>query len=417
MEVLESILLLSASALASAPATGVAYSPPIVITRGGTYQGSWKSDDPNRPAVTIKTAEPVTIESSTITGRGDLIATDIAHVDLTVRNCTGLGMNPDVRGKTPGRFVTAEGFDRMVLAANYLKGTSGIYLADYAGNRSANQTIKVVRNRALNIDGRKSDGQGGYLPFNTRRRITGGPAEDGFEPVQFVQFNADRHLSNAEIAWNQVINEPGKSRVEDNISIYQSSGTGDDPIRIHDNFIRGAYTTEPWQDSYRTDGWRYDWSYSGGGIMLGDGASANADIVSSHVWAYRNQVVSTTNYGIAISSGFSNALFANRIVSSGLLADGRRIAAQNVGAYVWDSSHDRPRGTFFNNVGRLNAIGWVNADGRNDWWRPDASRWSMNRHWPGKVTLATESAELEMWRAKTEAAGVTIGPAPTAAPR
>ena len=56
-----------------------------------------------------------------------------------------------------------------------------------------------------------------------------------------AQLDKVRHLAGVEIAWNEVINEPGNSAVEDNISIYLSSGTPQSPIRIHDNFIRGAF--------------------------------------------------------------------------------------------------------------------------------------------------------------------------------
>ena len=34
-------------------------SPPIVIAKGGTYRGDWRSDDDDVPAVLISTSEPV----------------------------------------------------------------------------------------------------------------------------------------------------------------------------------------------------------------------------------------------------------------------------------------------------------------------------------------------------------------------
>ena len=62
------------------------------------------------------------------------------------------------------------------------------------------------------------------------------------ELMQFLQIEKVQNVPGIEIGWNQVINEPGKSRVEDNISIYESSGTSGSPILIHDNYINGAYT-------------------------------------------------------------------------------------------------------------------------------------------------------------------------------
>ena len=105
-----------------------------------------------------------------------------------------------------------------------MTGTSGIYIYNYKGDHSAGQTVKILNNVANNIDGRFSDGHGGFSVNS--------------EDVQFFQSNAAHGLSGAEIAWNQVINTPGQSRVEDNISIYDSSGTAGNPIAIHDNFIQ-----------------------------------------------------------------------------------------------------------------------------------------------------------------------------------
>ena len=156
-----------------------------------------------------------------------------------------------------------------MLENNYMEGTSGIYLYDYRGNGSDSQTVKVVRNKALNIDGRYSDGNGGYQS---------GPGDH--YAVQFFQINGAWNLSGAEVAWNEVINEPGKSRVEDNVSIFSSSGTATSPFQIHNNYIQGAYPADPYNDA----------DYSGGGIML-------SDVGASYIRAFGNQIVSTANYG------------------------------------------------------------------------------------------------------------------------
>ena len=74
----------------------------LVITKGGTYTGTWESDDPNTPAVTIKTSDPVIIQNSTITSMGDEIDSAVSHVNLTVNNVKGYGLNPNVAGKAAG---------------------------------------------------------------------------------------------------------------------------------------------------------------------------------------------------------------------------------------------------------------------------------------------------------------------------
>jgi hypothetical protein len=399
----------NATARASTPTT---YSRPTVITKGGTYSGHWESLDPRTPAVTIRTSEPVTLVNSRLRGRGDLIQTAVENARLTVRNCYGYGLNPNVAGKAPGRFVHAEYFSSIKVENNYLEGTSGIYLLNYRGDPAAGDSVKILGNRVHNIDGRKSDGQGGWLDYNVRIRLENGKAEEGFEIRQFLQVDKVRGVPGMEVAWNEVVNDPGASRVEDNINVYLSSGTRESPLLIHHNYIRGAYTIQPWQASYKDKTYSYDWSYSGGGILLGDGAAKVAAQASAYVRAYDNQVVSTTNYGIAIAAGHDNQFSSNRIVSSGLLPDGRAIVAQNVGAYIWDLHKAGPK-VFYNNSGHNNTSGWIKAGGeRNDWWMPHASSWANNVHWVGPINRDTEATEFATWRRKLTTAGRSVGPSP-----
>jgi hypothetical protein len=355
----------------------------LTITKGGTYSGNWQSINPNVPAVLIKTSQPVVIQNSRLQGRGNLIQADDGNVNVTVRNTKGYGLNPRVVGRTIGRFLAVYKPFKIVVEHCYMESTSGIYLN---GDTSAPQSVKIRYNRARNIDGRKSDGNGG---FSTE-----------FNWAQFVQLDKVQHAPKIEIAWNEVINKPYKSRAEDNISIYLSSGTSSSPIQIHDNYIQGGYPTNPATDKY-----------SGGGIMLGDGSATSVSNAAGFVRVYNNQVVSTTNYGIAIAAGHDNQFYNNRIISSGLLPDGTRIAAQNIGAYVWDTHGDRSKGTFYNNFAHNNTVGWVKAGGRNDWWFPDCAsgKCMNNTNLPDPITLDTEKAEYQTWVNKVATNNVTIG--------
>jgi hypothetical protein len=325
----------------------------------------------------------------TLSGGTHLITSHYARANVTIRNVRGYGVTPNVAGKCTGRFASLEGFSNVAIENCLLESTAGIYLLDYAGDHTSANTIKIVRNRATNIDGRRSDGRGGYL--------TGG--EQAAELVQFAQLDKIRNVPGVEIAWNEVVNEPGKSRVEDVISIYLSSGTKDSPIRIHDNFLRGAYPLDPAAEPF-----------AGGGIMLGDGVAKEGSAGDpAFVEAFDNQVLDTVNYGIAISAGHDCAIYKNRILSAGLLADGRKIAAQNVGAYVWDS-HKSGKDRFYNNVGHDNAIGWKDKSGvRNDWWRPHATSWENNENWPPPLNRELYDAEWARWQEKLKKSGVTIG--------
>ncbi len=384
----------SASTTISVSAQVTNYQPPIVITSGGTYTGNWESLDPTKPAVTINTSAPVIIQNSRIRGMGNLIRLPAGYsgANVTVRNSYGFGLNPNVAGKAPGRFFVAESPANIDIEGNYIQGTSGIYILGYSGDHSAWQTYKILRNRVKDVDGRYSDGTGGF-------------SLTGYAVTQFVQFDKVRGLNNAEIGWNEVVNEPGKSRTEDVISMYLSSGLSTSPISIHDNYIQGSYPSQP-----ATDG------FSGGGIMLGDGAATVASDAASYIRATSNQVISTTNYGIAIASGHDIQFSNNRIISSGFLSDGTFIAAQNIGFYIWNSSSSPVWG---NNFETNNTIGWIQtASGtRNDNWYPDcakdaagASLCTGNIHLANPITLQTEAGELGIWQNKLTSSSVSLGP-------
>jgi hypothetical protein len=361
------------------PAPGpISYSGPITITHGGTYSGNWQSLNPNVPAVRIRTSEPVIIENSIIRSRGTLINAAGFAADLTVRTTRGYGLNPNVRGRHAGRFLDVDGFANVLVEQNYLEGTGGIYLYHYRGDHSAGQTVQILQNAAMNIDGRESNGKGGYLAA---------PTDDY---VQFFQINGVHGLRGARVAWNEVINEPGKSLVEDNISIFNTTGRPDDPFEIDNNYIRGAYPIDPVHDR----------QYTGGGIML-------SDIGSAYVVAHDNQVIDTTNYGMAISAGHDNSFYNNRILSAGVLADGSPVAAQNVGAYIWNSHQ---AGGWGNNSGDDNLIGWMQGAIRNDSWTPDAATWARNSGQAGNITLATVQQEWVLWQDKLATAGMSVGP-------
>jgi len=53
---------------------------------------------------------------------------------------------------------------------------------------------------------------------------------------------------------------------------------------------------------------------------------------------------------------------------------------------------------------------WVSNGDRNDWWVPDASRWTGNTPIGGAITPATETAEWNLWLQKLRGAGVSVGP-------
>jgi hypothetical protein len=390
-------------------AAPIVYGGPITITKGGTYTGNWQSLDPNVPAVSIRTTEPIIIQNCNVRGKGLRITArfndDDAQtgISVTVRGCRGYGLDPGIRGQARGLFFLAVYPKTVVIENNYLEQTRGINLI--GDNTFGNvKTLKILRNRARNIDGRTSDGS---------RCKTGFVTNNGNCGAGFVQFNGFLRNPGLEIAWNEIINTPFKSDVEDNINIYNSSGTAQSPILIHDNYVQGAYPANPLTDPS-----------TGSGINAGDGdTEADADHSTAFVRAYRNQVVSTANVGMFIAAGSNIELFENRVVSSGRLPDGRLIKNHFTGMYVWDCCYQHvPRGIFSNNLAYNNVIGcaWINEAGqaiRNDTKFDDcaknpngSSRCTGNTILPGAITPETERYEYRLWLEKVRTQKVKVGP-------
>ena len=363
------------------------------------------------PAVTIQTTQPVTLLNSTISSQSHCIATNTNGANLTIHGCTATGLNPGVDGQEVGRFLTAQVISNLVIEHNLITNTAGIYVHQYGGNYTAANTIKIRYNLAHNIDGRLSAGSTGFRTWNIRTSKATGATDQGWNWAQFTQFDRVQNVPNIEISWNQVINDPGNSRPEDNINMYLSSGTAASSILIHDNYIQGAYAISPTTVNGSDANYNYDWSFTGGGIMLGDGTPNNLADSAAYLSAYNNQVVSTQNYGIAINSGHDNSMYNNRVVCCGQLSTGALNNTFGNGYNIWNE-YDLASNLFFNDAGQNNTAGWIRLSGRSDWWTPNATSWTGATSL-STVTSSTEAAEFATWKTKVAAASITLGPGST----
>jgi hypothetical protein len=358
---------------------------PLIIRAGGTYSGHWFSDKPDMPAVQVDTAEPVVIQDCQIRSRSVLIRVLKPGAQVTVRNCRASALNPQMHGRTHGRFLTAFRPDTVVIEHNLLENTAGIHLN---GAFVPSRKIQIRFNRVINIVGQQSNGMGGYL-------------DNSAESVQFL--NLERiQSSTVDVGWNEVINAPDQSRVEDNIRIFNSRGAGPKaPLLIHDNFVRGGY---PFPSHLS--------SYSGGGIVI-DGVGSKDQEQSAYVHVLDNQVISTTNYGIGISAGYQNIVSRNRILGANRLTPGIRAPAANVGLFVRDYNGYRLQGLFRGNRVIGNVVGWHRSDGqRNDESFNDCEpSFCLDViHWPEDVSLSDEAEELSRWRTKLKTQRLSLGP-------
>lgn len=355
-----------------APAVPVApkvtYGLPFIITKGGTYTGAWSE-------VTIATTEPVTIADSAVKGAGQwLIGASWVAANVTIRNTWLESTN--TTGQT--RAVMFDGnLSRLIIENCDIVSTAGCYLR---GNDKTPQTHPLTE---VGIR---------YNRFRDIVTYTGAY-------VQAVQFNATPG-GTVEVAWNEIVNTPGKSRPEDTISIYASGGTQANPWKIHDNLIWGAWPMPIGNPA----------GYSGGGIMHGDGNLA------SQGWGVTtgNVVLGTSNYGIAVAGGCGWTITDNIVVGSGRTSSGTVIptGGQDAGLYM------RPYSSPVVATMARNKVGWWNPTKniRND------SSIQVGTFTPGtalpagEVTYAQEQAEYDAWVARASSAGIVVGrtvPTPT----
>ena len=388
----------TASALVSSSIGDFEWSGPLTITQGGTYSGNWRSSDPAVPAVTVATIEPVVIENSHLSGPNDLISDPYYANNVTVRNVIGIGVNPNVKGQGLGVFVDAQYPVRLDVENCYFENVSfGVYVRGYAGHRDGIETITILNNRGRNLLGVISDGYHGYLS-----------GEDNWQWSHAIQLSNMPAVPGIRIAWNEIINYPYQSLVNEIINMYDAGGTADSPALFDNNYIQGAYAYNPASDSY-----------NGGGFVTDGSGGDTVENSSSFHRVYNNQIVGTVNMAIEFSTGHDNLAYNNKIIASGLLPNGTRIPSQNVGLSIFDVYGNTQSGSMYNNVMRDNTVGWMCWAARcawngyrNDEYFPDNSgEYSANNAIAADpITPHAENNEYAIWLGKLRDNAMVTGP-------
>lgn len=361
------------------------YSGPLVITKGGTYKGNWESRNSDVAAIEIRTSEPVVIEYSNIRGAGPLIRSLGNRINLIVRHTNGYGLAPTpyTDYKKARRFLGIDVFKSVVVENCYMENTAGIYIGQsYEGNGTSSETIKIRYNVAKNIDG----------------RVYGGTTF-----AQFVQFNFRKPISHAEVAWNQVINTPNNSAVEDNINIHNSRGTQSSPIKIHNNYIEGAYPVQAESKSY-----------SGGGIITdGDG---DINSCPAYIEAHDNQLVGLGNYSMGIAGGNNIRYHHNRALNAATFDNGSKYNMYTSG--FWSKDYYKKNTTFSNSVDNnvVGVMAWGYTNNRNDVSVAEDADFKSNNFLPGSISKQMEKDEFAAWQSKLSKNGIVLGPNGSATP-
>ncbi|MBT9393583.1 hypothetical protein KLP40_10455 [Hymenobacter sp. NST-14] len=362
--------------------TNITYAAPITITQGGTYTGNFRSTDSNTPCIRIQTTQPVTITGCVLVGAGNLIDAKNGGSTLVITNNKGYGIRQSVDNRRHGRFLEVNTGRSVRVENNYFEHTSGIAAYQWSGDGSASQTLTVRYNQAKNIDGRFRNGGGEY--------------------VQFCGLNQVRNVGNIQISWNQVINEPNNSLVEDNINFYNSGGTAQSPARVHNNYVQGAYP-------YPANGSKFT-----GTGMTTDGDGSSASTTAAYIEAAYNQFISTCNAAMNIAAGHDIYYHDNRMVTSALLPDGSPLNATYAATAIFNA-YQQPSSVFYGNRTTNNTIGFV----KNGYKVPFANRHDLSSgacanctgttHLPNPITLQTEQGERNLWQQKLQQNNIKIG--------
>lgn len=366
-----------------------------VKANGSKVTGAW-TGTLTQAAISVRTKLPLTIENAILTGPANLI--DIAAgSNVSVLNTTGSVTNPNVYNTQKGAFVTASSPASLLVKNCTVTGAHfGVYVAGFSGG--SGQTIQIIRNVFNNIDGRFSNGKGGYITSGVK----------GDPRAHAIQLNGVQARPNIDISWNQVIVKPFEGEVNDVINIYSSSGTSQNHLKVHDNYIQGALPTVPGVDRY-----------AGGGIITDGKSTDTAATATAWVDIYNNQVVMTANYGVAVAAGHDNNIFNNRVVSAGKLSNGTIYTMTFANAANNGNLQKQTTTTYFNNHVHNNVLGLIRKDisgnpVRSDWWLPGQNNNAENNIHLIPVsntspTLQDEAAEFASWQKKLVANNVQIG--------
>ena len=339
----------------------------------------------NGAAIYVTTTQPVTIQNCTLKAQKNCIGSVNSGTNVTVLNCLGVARNTTQAGQTAGRFVSLYQPASLIVENNTMIG-GGIY-SDGSPAVGGATIYRVRYNRALNVDGRLSDGAGGYV---FERANTAGTY---FQTRQMVQINNGDFPAGGEIAWNECVNDPFISRPEDSINIYGARGTEALPVRIHDNYIQGGSPTRP-----------YDVGFSGTGIVC--------EHDSRYVLIEDNQIVSYGNAAITLVNSDHCRALRNRAVGDGKIAG--QVSFSRREAFLLYNAESVPPGAQTTTCSfEDNLHAWSGPGGSlTAAYAPEAG--SNGNFLSGMTSLGTpdeamELAEWALWRAKVAAAGVRLG--------
>ena len=355
----------------------------LISSRGSNvFTGNWESQtfaENSGSIINVNTAQPVIIENSRFRSRSQhaCVRSLIPGSQITVRNCIGETLNPNVAGQAAGYFVKLSEPGTVVVENNTISGSGGVLIVGSVSMLTEVASVRIRYNKLRNIDGRKSDGAGGYVD-----ELSNSTAY--FMARQAVQFDKIT-CADAIIDWNDLIDTPLQSRREDAYNFGNAKGTAGSYILVRNNYIGGGWTAKPFANTY-----------SGAGLL-----TENA---SQYIEFRANRVVNASNMAAHMAGGSHYRLIDNRIVSTNKI-DGTYVFVANGSCVYSDGSR-----TYVEATG--NRYSWTRAGDLQSGFTIVLGTGSVktdNVQLAVPATTAMEQAERDLWLADAAAAGVVVG--------
>ena len=357
---------------------------------------TWDKAYRSVPIIDIKTSKPVVISNCVFVGAGDFIHARFPNANVTINNCVFIGLPPTI-AKHPRGSVFYTAFGKNVrISNNYFEQVRGISIEESQYN-----DVIVTQNKVQNIDGRFSQpgtrGASRTDPYTSRA------------PAYFleVRLASVRYMN---IKYNEVINYPDKSAIEDFILLnkvafnyggYDENGNPPPEyqnITIEQNFMYGNWSY-PFSEKNST--------YTGAGIRI-TGVGSNSTTAS-----YDNVLISGKGYRIETTG--THQMLGNKKVFSHKHPNGKPYLPVIETFYIGDPSNT---GAVANNriqnnsVDHLQKINVSDQQGSQKW--DDVPINTTESYESNKeadnTTLQDEEDEYGIWRYNTVSKGINVGP-------
>jgi len=339
--------------------------------------GSWMAD------IYMPGGEQITIDRCVFYSQS---ADDIAHITdhsrVTFTNC--LFLHDPLRGGALGPRAVYAYHARKVRVQNcYFLNTGGVMVDGFSDLfQNDADSFQLLNSRFDNICG---DSGGNYRQMAQLQNVVERPG--------------------LEIGYNQVVNTPGQSRVEDNINLGNASGTVASPLRVHNNYVEGAYPAVPTDTGFTGTGMTTDANSTG--LPL--------NVFPHNIVAEKNYFVACLNAAMNIAAGYDVLYTNNDIVTSAKLADGTYLPSANNAVAVF-RGQAYSDAQFHNNRITGNRINFVPRpfyDHAGDPLGPNSTVLAINDGYNTYASTATyqdERAAFAAWQNRLTAQQVLIGP-------